>query len=130
MASGRGAGGRQAAGGRGRPAVGGGGRGEGIFGAGGGGGGSGRGAGDCRGGVGQGETRTRVSKRWVSSAAGSAVRPLCTGPGWTMVDLGAVSQRKRSPSERPDSGPSVQAFSNTDRPARTASRSADGSTAS
>ena len=31
-----------------------------------------------------GRTRTRVSKRWVSSAAGSAVRPLCTGPGWTM----------------------------------------------
>lgn len=25
--------------------------------------------------------RTRVSKRWVSSAAGSVVRPLCTGPG-------------------------------------------------
>jgi hypothetical protein len=28
-----------------------------------------------------------------------------------MVDLGAVSQRKRSPGGRPDSGPSVQAFS-------------------
>jgi hypothetical protein len=71
-----------------------------------------------------------VSKRWVSSAAGSLVRPLWTGPGWTMVDRGAASQRKRSPSGRLASGPSVQAFSNADRAERTASTSAAGSTAS
>ncbi len=46
------------------------------------------------------------------------------------VDLGAVSQRKRSPSGRPASGPSVQAFSNAESPARTSSRSAAGSSAS
>ena len=29
------------------------------------------------------------------------MRPLCTGPGWTTVLRGAVSQRTRSPSGRP-----------------------------
>ena len=35
--------------------------------------------------------------------------PLCTGPGWTMAERGAVSQRKRSPRVCSASGPSVQA---------------------
>jgi hypothetical protein len=40
-----------------------------------------------------------------------------------MVERGAVSQRKRSPSGLPASGPSVQAFSKADRAVRTGSRS-------
>ena len=45
---------------------------------------------------------------------GSAVRPVCTGPGLGRPCLaaGRSSQRNRSPSGRPASGPSVQALVN------------------
>src|SRR5262249_46929405 len=75
-------------------------------------------------------SETRVSKRWVGSEGGSAVGPVGSGPGWTMADRGAVSQRNRSPIGRPASGPSLQAFSNAVRPVRTAPRSMAGSRAS
>ena len=39
---------------------------------------------------------TSLANRWSSSAAGSAVRPVWTGPGCTIVLAGATSQWKRS----------------------------------
>jgi hypothetical protein len=52
-----------------------------------------------------------VVKRRVRSVWGAVVMPAWTGPGWTMADLGAVSQRKRSPRVNSASGPAVQASS-------------------
>ena len=73
--------------------------------------------------------RTRVLKRRSRSAAGSAVIPAWTGPGWTIADRGAVSQRNRSPRGCSASGPSVQARPNALSAARTAATSAPGSSA-
>ena len=39
------------------------------------------------------------------SASGSAVSPVCTGPGWTTVLRGAVSQRNRRPRSSRAGGP-------------------------
>ena len=44
-----------------------------------------------------------------SSASGSAVRPVCTGPGCTIVLRGAVRRRKRRPRSSSPAGPARRA---------------------
>ena len=69
----------------------------------------------------------------VELAAGSSVMPVWTGPGWTTVLLGAVSQRNRRPGSSRPAGPAAGAPAQTSttarRAARTASTSAPGSRA-
>ena len=78
--------------------------------------------------------RTSWSRSRCSSAAGSRVVPLCTGPGWTTVLRGAVSQPKRARGEAAAAGPAGapprQTVRTPSSAAVTATTSASGSRAS
>ena len=58
-----------------------------------------------------GSGRTSSARRRARSASGSAVRPVCTGPGCTIVLRGAVRRRNRRPRSSSPAGPARRASS-------------------